>query len=75
MNAQVSAITREAIDHAVRRNPAAARDAIAEAVLKDAMEQMFLAKGFGHLHRTVAKLEGEIGREHRLALALQGWIA
>lgn len=51
------------------------RDAIAEAVLKDAMEQMFLHKGFGHLHRTVAKLEGEIGREHRLALALQGWIA
>lgn len=51
------------------------REAIAEAILKDAMVQVFRANGFTGLRRTVAKLEGEIGREHRLALALQGWIA
>lgn len=51
------------------------RSSIREAVLKDAMEQVFMAGGFTALRLTVARLEAEIGRENRALLALQGWIA
>ena len=48
---------------------------LVEEHLRSAMLAYLSAYGFTKLHLTNKRLEGEIAREHRAELFLEGWIA